>query len=187
MLTASDLFAGAGGSSEGLVQAGYDVQICANPTWVHYPEAGGYYVSDLGDIRGPRGWVLSPETLKDGYRRVNMRGRHVLVHRAVVRAFRGVIPDGLEVNHVDGDKSNNRLGNLEVVSPSENVRHSIDLLKVTRSPGEKNGNAKLTEIQVLAIRSASLSGETNRSIANRFGTTAPYVWQIVTRRAWRHI
>lgn len=48
--------------------------------------------------------------------------RSVLVHRLVVEHFRGPIPVGLEVDHIDGNRLNNRLDNLQVISHAENCR-----------------------------------------------------------------
>jgi len=45
------------------------------------------------------------------------------VHRVVVEAFIGTIPDGLEVNHKDRNKHNNDVSNLEIVTRRENIIH----------------------------------------------------------------
>jgi hypothetical protein len=50
------------------------------------------------------------------------------VHRMVAMAFHGVPADGLEVNHINGIKTDNRPENLEWVTRLENVRHSIHVL-----------------------------------------------------------
>lgn len=59
-------------------------------------------------------------TLYRGGKQVSLR-----VHRIVYEAFSGEIPSGLVINHIDGDKTNNKRDNLELVSPSENSRHAI--------------------------------------------------------------
>ena len=48
-----------------------------------------------------------------------------LAHRVVWIYFNGEIPDGLEINHKDGIKINNRLENLELVTRSENHKHAF--------------------------------------------------------------
>lgn len=48
----------------------------------------------------------------------------VMAHRIVWETAHGPIPEGMQINHKDLDKSNNRLSNLEVVTPAENIRHS---------------------------------------------------------------
>lgn len=47
------------------------------------------------------------------------------VHRLVAEIFIGQIPEGYCVNHKDGNKKNNRLENLEIVTFSENIRHAV--------------------------------------------------------------
>lgn len=47
------------------------------------------------------------------------------VHRAVYRAFVGEIPKGMMINHIDGNKENNSIENLELVTPSENCLHAV--------------------------------------------------------------
>ena len=58
--------------------------------------------------------------------------RHMKVHTAVLTAFTGPRPDGYEVNHIDEDRSNNRLENLEWMTPIDNCRYSkalpVDML-----------------------------------------------------------
>ena len=44
-------------------------------------------------------------------------------HRYIWELFNGPIPEGFQIDHIDGNRSNNRLENLRVVSPSENSRN----------------------------------------------------------------
>jgi hypothetical protein len=50
------------------------------------------------------------------------------VHRLVYESFRGPIPDGLEINHIDGNKKNNSLENLEAVTRKQNLHHAVMLI-----------------------------------------------------------
>jgi len=49
-----------------------------------------------------------------------------LVHRFCYECFNGIIPTGLQINHIDLDKQNNHLDNLEVVDQWMNMQHGID-------------------------------------------------------------
>lgn len=51
-----------------------------------------------------------------------------LHHRAVYETIIGVIPNGYQINHIDGNKTNNSIENLEAITPAENVRHSREVL-----------------------------------------------------------
>jgi hypothetical protein len=76
---------------------------------------------------------LCPQwTNSHGYRFVFLsherKRRSVRVHKLVADAFLGPRPvDRPTVNHIDGDKTNNRVSNLEYVSNIENMRHAIRL------------------------------------------------------------
>lgn len=79
------------------------------------------FVSREGEVIGGRGMAIK---LKDhkGY----MRADKFFVHRLVTSTFIGAPRDGqLEVNHIDGVKSNNRLENLEWIDRKGNVAHAI--------------------------------------------------------------
>lgn len=76
-------------------------------------------VSNLGEIKDKRGRVKHQNT-SFKYNRVHVKGKHELVHRIVATAFIPN-PNGLEtVNHIDGDKRNNCVNNLEWCSMQEN-------------------------------------------------------------------
>ncbi len=60
--------------------------------------------------------------------RINNRRFNTLAHRLVWFHFRGPIPPGLQVNHIDGDPTNNHPGNLELVTPHQNSLHRYHVL-----------------------------------------------------------
>jgi hypothetical protein len=59
----------------------------------------------------------------------NGRYAKVAVHRAMWEAFVGPIPEGMEINHKNLDRTDNRLDNLELLSHRENIQHAIDAYK----------------------------------------------------------
>lgn len=82
-------------------------------------------VSSFGRFRSTRGVVSTPSVRADGYSEVAIDGKRYKLHRLVASAFR--LPkteDQNQVNHKDGNPSNNRLDNLEWVTRSENILHS---------------------------------------------------------------
>lgn len=106
-------------------------------TWRDIPGYPGYQASSLGRVRSIDrcllrsdgrqrayyGKELKANKTKDGYLRVFPRGA-VCVHVLVAKAFLPN-PDKLEqVNHIDGDKENNRVDNLEWVSRAQNIQHA---------------------------------------------------------------
>lgn len=91
-----------------------------------------YSVSDTGIVYGKNGKPLKPNTNCHGYRYVVLmlddRPKTVMVHRLVAMAFCPGYKDGLQVNHKDGDKTNNNYTNLEWVTRYDNVQHAIHVL-----------------------------------------------------------
>jgi hypothetical protein len=158
-----------------------------------------YEVSDLGRVR--RVWrndkkVIAFKITKDGYHHVCLwRGGKPnwrLAHRLAWETHIGDIPEGMQINHKNGDKSDNALPNLEVVTASENVKHRFRVLghAAPNNPslGEKNGGAKLKAEQVLEIRETyARGGITQPKLAERYGVSLPLISLIIRRRVWGHI
>ena len=97
---------------------------------------GNYAVSNKGRVkrltrgRNTRpGRQLTINVMNIGYCRVApvINGQNVprYVHQLVAENFMGPCPDGLEINHIDGVKTNNHVDNLEYVSHRENLIHAI--------------------------------------------------------------
>lgn len=89
-----------------------------------------YQVSNLGRVRNANGRILAPHDVNSGYLVINLNKYHKsrTVHRLVAEAF---IPNPYskeQVNHIDGNKHNNYVGNLEWCSPSENMKHAREVL-----------------------------------------------------------
>ena len=87
----------------------------------------GYQVSNLGRIKGYRGKIRSLHLDKsNGYvGQVLGNKKMVRAHRAVWEAFNGKIPNGMQINHKNGIKSDNRLENLELNTPKQNTIHAL--------------------------------------------------------------
>src|SRR3990167_10124201 len=105
---------------------------------------------------------------------VSKGARHTVnAHRIVWMLANGQpIPDGLEVNHRNGDGLDNRPENLEIVTGSQNVTHAIRVLGARRKsqPGSRNSMAKITEEQAAQIKHlASLRSMPQWKIAEMFG------------------
>ena len=92
---------------------------------------GLYMVSNLGRVMNCRtGRILKEQLHERGYLRVtlskNGKQKMFKVHRLVMIAFVGYVEGKDQVNHIDGDKSNNRLDNLEWCTQSDNMKHAYD-------------------------------------------------------------
>lgn len=128
---------------------------------------------------------------KDGYRVVSLVGRggkrkSLKVHRLLAQTF---IPNPENkpcVNHIDGDKANNTLSNLEWCTVQENVQHAYDEGLQEGIKGERNANSKLTEIDVLFIRHWHNKFRLI-DIAEAFNVSESLIQKVVYRKCWVHV
>ena len=103
--------------------------------WRIIPGKHTYQVSSFGRIKNTQtGSIRKCGTNRYGYVLFNSR----FVHYLVLEAFVGARPAGLQCNHKDGCKQNNKIENLEWVSPSENMRHAYRTGLRTPQRGEKS-------------------------------------------------
>ena len=110
-----------------------------NEIWKDIPDYEGYYqVSNMGRVRSVdrevrhssggmrilKEKVLKPVMNRDGYLKVGLwkdgKMKKFTIHRLVYSAFCGEIPNELQVNHIDEDKTNNKLENLNLMTPKQN-------------------------------------------------------------------
>ena len=137
----------------------------------------------LGRPRMPR---LLKAARDRGYRRVTLskgsRPKNVSIHSLVARAFVGPRPDGLVVNHKDGDKANNHAQNLEYITIGQNNRHAARM--GFRATGEAHGMSRLTAKQVRAMCKEYDAGMSIGRITALTGMSARQVSRIVNRVSW---
>lgn len=158
-----------------------------------YPLKFNYYVTDDGRVWSERTQkFLSQNKDKDGYMKValcssDLPPKHVhrySVHRLIMENFCPIEDmDQYQVNHIDGDKTNNALSNLEWVTCEENIRHAVE----NGLRAKVNGAAKLTSDQVLEIYNRSHNGETNVALATEFGVHPDTIGRIRNQKEWREV
>lgn len=159
---------------------------------------GQYEVSSLGNIRGWRGGndkprksirrarLLKPTANWNKYLLVGLKteGSYAL-HRLIALTFHGPCPPALECAHLNGDRQDNRACNLKWVTRKENHSHKRRHGTVQR--GENGPTAKLTNKDVLKIRSLYAKGKTQSEIARHYEVHQSCIWGIVRGKTWTHI
>lgn len=68
-------------------------------------------------------------SIVNGYKRACIGGSYRLIHRVIWEMFKGEIPDGLQIDHINSNRSDNRIENLQLVTPKQNVARSFYLNK----------------------------------------------------------
>jgi hypothetical protein len=135
------------------------------------------------DIPQPERFVKqSPHS--GGYRVVTLRdGKKHFIHRIVMAAFAGDA-NGRDVNHIDGDKTNNRLENLEYCDRLHNVRHAI-ATGLQDNGGEGNGMSRYTASAITTAHKMVCSGSTHSEAARATGVKESTIQAVMTGQRWR--
>lgn len=152
---------------------------------------GLYSVCPAGHVRSHRNrkW-LRVAVASHGYENVILfhdgRKKGMLVHRLVYAAHVGPVPPRMDINHINGVKTDNRVGNLEVLTRKENMAHAVRI-GIYSSKGEAHGGARLTDAGVLDILARRAKGERVKDIASIYGVRPSHVGSVLHGRAWRHV
>lgn len=158
-----------------------------------YPLKFDYYVTDDGRVwSGKSKKFLSQSEDKNGYMKVSLcsidlppkKVHRYSVHRLIMENFCPVEGmEKLQVNHIDGNKKNNCLSNLEWTTCEENIHHAM----ANGLRAKTNGASKLTPEQVLEIYHRSWDGESNVSLSKEFGVHPDTIGQIRNKKTWKEI
>jgi hypothetical protein len=152
-----------------------------------------YQVSNCGRIRRiykrgkwPALGIMRTTPNSDGYPSLNLRDhygsrKHLTVHLTVIIAFKGYPEEGDQCRHMDGNKNNCHISNLEWGTVRENQE---DKIRHGSLKGSKNPNAKLNQELVNEIR-IKLSGfYSYRTIQKEYGISRAQVWRIKSYTSW---
>jgi hypothetical protein len=169
---------------------------------------GFYQVSSIGRIRSISrkvrngvGFKLTTERIlkwhNDGngyfYTCLSVRGsmKYPKIHKLVAESFLGDRPKGFQINHIDGNKSNNAVCNLEYCSSRDNIRHAFRTGLNVAKKGENHGCSKLTRSDVIEIK--TYLKVTKRfygmlkPLAAKYGVCISTISEISRGKAWVHI
>jgi hypothetical protein len=180
----------------------------SNESWKDVPGYEGFYqVSDHGRVRSLGRYVLGAQgkvqrwaagrILKQGVAGVGYpivalcrdgKCTSNNVHSLVMRAFAGPPPVGHEINHIDLDKTNNRLDNLEYVTSQGNSLHAIrsGAFDPSTVKGEASKLSKLTDEAVREIRRDYRPG-LGPTLARRYGVSSQVVYCVLDGKTWKHV
>ena len=150
----------------------------------------GYFIDIEGNVYNKDKKKLTPQKHTGGYSKVcfwdkNKKKRlNRFIHRLVAINFIDNPNNYKYVNHINGDKTDNRVENLEWCSAKHNTNHAVKngLIK----SGEKSTSSKLTEKQVIEIRNTYKKGViTYVQLAKKYGISKQKIERIVNRKRWK--
>ena len=153
---------------------------------------GLYQVGSFGNVKSLRkGRLLKPHN-RNGYLHAILckNGTHKTqkIHRLVGKAFIPNPENKREINHKNSIRDDNKVQNLEWCTRKENVRHSWRVGTSTKHFGTKSNGSKLTEKQVLEIRTKHIPHKYCAwQLAEEYGISTVNVYSILWRKTWYHI
>ncbi len=141
---------------------------------------GIYEVSPLGKVRNIKKAFILSIFYGNKYCNVKLIAKRHLMHRLVAAAFIPNPNNLPEVNHIDGNKENNHVNNLEWCTRSENMKHAFRIGKISLA-GMNSRSRKLNESQVLEIYSSKEKGV---YLAQKFNVTSANITDIQKGKIW---
>lgn len=150
-----------------------------------------YTIDDLGNIYSDiSGKMKTRNKGNTEYQIINLmtlegKKKTFRVHRLVMMAFHPIQNmDDMEVNHIDGNKQNNALSNLQWCTASENQLHAFQIGLQKPKKGEKSNFSKLTQKDVDKIFNLRRKGLTQKQIAEKIGCTRSNISYILSKKTW---
>ena len=165
--------------------------------WKILKENNDYLINSVGQIKNKKNAILKPGKTKNGYYTVsltsNKKHRTYYVHRLVANNYIKNQNNYKEVNHIDGNKNNNTVDNLEWCSRSRNLSHAYETGLKPRKRGEENPNSKKvkqTNIKTGEIKIWNSLGEIERTIGYSTGQISGVcnkIWKTAHGCKWEYL
>ncbi len=165
---------------------------------------GFYQISNLGNVRSldrfitinnklsfKKGKIMVVSENNKEYKQISLSKNNKLktfkIHRLIALAF---IPNPNNypyVNHIDGNKKNNNIINLEWCTAQMNIKHAYDMGLMNAPKGKNSGASKLKDEDILNIFILNKEGLGHRKIAKIYNISRVAIKIVLQRKSWRHI
>lgn len=140
-------------------------------------KSDGAYIGDDWHVYLKNGKPVSRQCRNKYYmvrKRYNGIEHNFMEHRVIWYWLNGSIPDGLQINHKDFDRTNNRIDNLELMTAKENLRYSLDAGRGNPTRAEKSGKAIYSNKDAQAMRWLKKHGWSYSEITKLFSGNNEY-------------
>ena len=144
-----------------------------------------YKIDEEGNVYGKNGNILKPFTTSTSeYLYVTLfsdkkKKKNFSVHRLVALTFLNNPFSKKHVNHVDGNKLNNKASNLEWVTREENMQHACR--------NKLHNTTKLSVCDIKKIRALKNKGSSVSKLASMFNVHKTTVHRLLGGRTWSHV
>lgn len=162
--------------------------------FIKIPTAPTYAIDKFGNVMNiSKRMIMKPFLTMNGYYRINLispelRARKFFIHRLVADTFiqNNDVTNKTQINHINGIKTDNRVENLQWVTPSENINHAVKLGLFNVPKGENNGMSKLTEQDVKNIRHL-YQYKTIKELSIKYNVSTAAIRKILNKKRWKHV
>lgn len=132
-------------------------------------------------------WEWTGVIIKDGYGQFHHKGANLLAHRVIFAVTHGRCDGPARICHTCDNPPCCNPNHLWSGTQKENTQDMINKGRRVSSAGEMNPNAKLNTNQVIEIRNQHKAGASNKDLAAKYGIGLNTLYEIITRRSWRHV
>lgn len=154
-----------------------------------------YFITSTGKVYSEKcGRFLDTVFDKDGYEKVRLvsadgKRHRYSVHRLVLENFNPILHmDVMQVNHIDGNKANNNITNLEWCTCKENIKHATQNKLRHNQCGENNNGSKVSEQDILDMIDLYINKKmTGVEISRLYGLSDDFFGTIKRKQNWKHL
>ena len=149
--------------------------------WIKLSFNENYAINVDGEVANLKTGLIVRGSERNGYLRITIRNKQYSIHRLMWETFNEPIPEGYYIDHIDGNKSNNSLSNLRLVTQSDSMKNAMKnghKGQISVLQYDKKGNF-IQEFESIQ-KAADAMGVTHaaiRSAIDRNGTCKNYIWQ----------